>query len=238
MMQPEISFQGTGFTHVNEALHLPLNFIFIAVPKTGSTSIRAQLRQKGKPMVPGPHLNICQIRDMIYPAYLRASLGKNRSFPSTMPLTDQALSTAATHTFKTTFKFACVRNPWARAVSLYARREGIMLQDHIPFETFIEHHLFARDTCVYPTLHKSQSEWLCDPNGKLLMDYVFKLEDFDSAIRNITNMTEGRVVLELKHANQNRASQSDTYRDLYTDHTRQLIAKQFEADIDRFKFTF
>jgi len=89
MMQPEISFQGTGFTHVNEALNLPHNCIFIAVPKTGSNSIRSQLRQKGKPMVPGPHLNICQIRDLIYPALLRASLGKNRSFPSTLPLTDQ-----------------------------------------------------------------------------------------------------------------------------------------------------
>ncbi|MDO7631166.1 MAG: hypothetical protein MUQ84_09585, partial [Loktanella sp.] len=109
MMQPKISFQGTGFTHVNEALNLPHNCIFIAVPKTGSTSIRSQLRQKGKPMVPGPYLNICQIRDLIYPAFLRASLGKNRSFPSTLPLTDQVLREAADRTFTAAFKFACVR---------------------------------------------------------------------------------------------------------------------------------
>ena len=51
-------------------------------------------------------------------------------------------------------------------------------------------------------------------------------------------MTEGRVIFEPKHANQNRASQSESYRDLYTDHTRQLIAKQFEEDIARFQFTF
>jgi len=238
MMQPEISFQGTGFTHVNEALNLPHNCIFIAVPKTGSNSIRSQLRQKGKPMVPGPHLNICQIRDLIYPAFLRASLGKNRSFPSTLPLTDQVLREAADRTFTAAFKFACVRNPWARAVSLYARREGILLQEHIPFETFVEHHLFASDTCVYPTLHKTQSEWLCDPNGILLMDYVFKLEDFDRAIRDIAEMTEGRLVLESVHENRNVTSQSDVYRDLYTGHTRTLISKHFEADIDRFKFTF
>jgi len=125
-----------------------------------------------------------------------------------------------------------------RAVSLYARREGILLQEHIPFETFVEHHLFASDTCVYPTLHKTQSEWLCDPNGNLLMDYVFKLEDFDRAIRDIAEMTEGRLVLESVHENRNVTSQSDAYRDLYTGHTRTLIAKHFEADIDRFKFTF
>ena len=55
MMQPEISFQGTRFTHLNEALNLSHNCIFIAVPKTGSTSLRSQLRKKGKPMVPSPH---------------------------------------------------------------------------------------------------------------------------------------------------------------------------------------
>ena len=50
---------------VNEAVHLEKNWIFIAIPKTGTTSIRTQLKQKGVPLIPNPHLNILQVRDAI-----------------------------------------------------------------------------------------------------------------------------------------------------------------------------
>lgn len=238
MTHHDISLAGTGFTHVNEALNAPLNCIFIAVPKTGSTSIRSQLRQKGKPMFPGPHLNICQIRDVIYPALLLAGRGQNRSFPTTLPPSDDGLRETAAAIFQSAFKFACVRNPWARAVSLYARREGILLKEHISFETFLDHHSFASDTCLIPTRHKTQSQWLCAPDGTMLMDYVFKLEDAKTAFRDIAELTEGRVILENRRENQNDQSQSDRYRDLYTDRTRKLISKQFAEDIDRFEFRF
>lgn len=238
-MTPSVPpLHNTGLIHVNEALNLALGCIFIAVPKTGSTSIRSQLRQKGKPIFQGPHMSICQIRDLIYPALLLEARGKNRSFPTTVPQSDAELRQTAAEIFESTFKFSCVHNPWARAVSLFMRREGIQLAENISFEAFVTHHAFASDTCVYPTRHTSQSDWLCDADGTMLMDYVYKLENFDTAIRDIAEMTEGRVVLESRRANHNEQSKSDHYRDLYTDHTRKLIAKAFAEDIDRFEFTF
>ena len=70
------------------------------------------------------------------------------------------------------------------------------------------------------------------------MDYVYRLEDFDKSINEIAELTNGRVKLERKHANLNPISKSCSYRDLYTEETRNLIAKRFEKDIDEFKYTF
>ncbi len=70
------------------------------------------------------------------------------------------------------------------------------------------------------------------------MDYIYKLEEFSKAIDEIREHTNGRIQLKYKEVNQSSKSKSKTYRDLYTDHTRQLIAKRFEKDIDYFKYTF
>ena len=47
---------------INEAVNLEQNWIFVAIPKTGTTSIREQTRQNGTPLIPNPHLNILQIK--------------------------------------------------------------------------------------------------------------------------------------------------------------------------------
>ncbi len=70
------------------------------------------------------------------------------------------------------------------------------------------------------------------------MDYVYRLEDFEQAISEITERTNGQVRLESKNANRNPNSDSRSYRGLYTEETRKLIAKRFERDIDNFKYTF
>ena len=49
--------------------------------KNWTTSIRTQLRQIGKPLIPNPHLNILQVRDAI-DIFLKKNLATNRSFPS------------------------------------------------------------------------------------------------------------------------------------------------------------
>ena len=112
------------------------------------------------------------------------------------------------------------------------------MQEHISFEAFCENHLYASDTCRHPTLHKNQLDWLVDENDNVIMDYIYKLEDFKKAIKEISEYTNGRIQIEYREANRSSKSKAKTYRDLYTDYTRQLIAKRFEKDIDFFKYTF
>ena len=223
---------------LNEAVNFEKRAIFIAVPKTGTTSVRQQLKQNGTPLIGNPHLNIVQVRDSLYVYFLKLSLGKNKSFPSESIPTDADLRASANDVFKTFFKFSAVRNPWARAASLYYRREGLQVNDSLSFDKFCRNHHYASDTCRHPTLHKNQLDWLCDENGKCLMDYVYKLEDFDDAINEIAERTNGRLQLASKTANRNPNSLSLTYRELYTEETKKIIAKRFEKDIDYFKYTF
>jgi hypothetical protein len=67
---------------------------------------------------------------------------------------------------------------------------------------------------------------------------VYKLENFDEAIKEIEERTDGRIKLENRGANKNPKSLSQNYRELYTDKTRKIIADRFQKDIDYFKYTF
>ncbi|MCH2046605.1 MAG: sulfotransferase family protein [Saprospiraceae bacterium] len=231
-------FQSPQPLIINEAVNFDKEVIFIAVPKTGTTSIRVQLRGVGEPIVPNPHLNILQIRDLFYIYFLKKYLGNNRDFPNNNVLSDLDIRQTADQTFRQFFKFAAVRNPWARAVSLYYRREGVQMSQEQSFEEFCTQHIYASDTCFHPTLHQNQLDWLCDEQENCIVDYVYKVEDFQQAIREIKAQTNGRVCLEMKEANKNPNSRSANYRDLYNDKTRKMIAKRFEKDIDYFKYTF
>ena len=224
--------------HSNPSINMDKQAIFIAVPKTGTTSIRTQFRPKGSFLVKNVHLNICQVRDSIYVYLLMQQLSTNFSFPNTHALSDTEIRHKAHLIFTSFFKFASVRNPWARAVSLYKRREGVKMSNDISFNEFIEQHIYASDTCRQPTLHKNQYDWLCDEEGKFLMDYVYKLENFDTAIKEIAEITNNRVKLMSLQKNVNPVSSSVVYRDVYNDRTKNMIAKRFEKDIDYFKFTF
>lgn len=223
---------------LNEAVNLEKECIFIAVPKTGTTSIRTQLKQKGTPIIKNPHFSIVQVRDSLYVYFLKQALGQNNSFPTESIPSDADLHSKAKEVFDRLFKFSAVRNPWARAVSLYSRREGVKTRGKISFDEFCKNHIYASDTCLHPTLHQNQLDWLCDDNGQCIMDYVYRLEDFEQAIKEIAERTDGRVHLESKNANSNPNSDSRSYRDLYTEETRRLIAKRFEKDIEYFKYTF
>ena len=223
---------------VNEAVHLEKNWIFIAIPKTGTTSIRTQLKQTGVPLIPNPHLNILQVRDAINFFFLTKNLAVNKTFPTEKVKTYSQIKDESKFFFSNAFKFASVRNPWERAVSLFYRKEGVRNQQSLSFDSFIENHFFASDTCVHPTLHKNQFDWISDENEKILLDYIFKLENFSKAVRDINERTNGLIRLQDTIANKNRSSRSSEYRDLYSDKTKKMIAQRFEKDIDSFQFTF
>lgn len=228
---------------LNEAINFHTETIFIAIPKNGTTTVRRQLvrgqgAQKGKALIPYTHLDIMQVRDTIYTYLLIESMGSNVSFPTEGAPVDSDLRARSQQLFSSFFKFAAVRNPWARAVSLFNRREGVRVGEKISFETFCENHFYASDTCGHPTLHRNQLDWLCDESGQCVMDYVYRLEEFDTAIGEIAERTDGRVQLEMAQANVNPKSTSKRYRDAYTDYTRRLIEERFAKDIDFFKYTF
>ncbi len=223
----------------NEAVDFDRRAIFIAIPKTGTTSIRKQLHKPQPYLIPNPHLNILQIRDGLYTYFLMHALEKNLAFPTAGDVdTDADVRRRASETFTSFFKFSTVRNPWARVVSLYSRREGVQTASELTFEQFCDRLEYASDTCAHPTRHANQLDWLTDEHGSLAVDFVMKLENMGEDLREITKRTEGRVDLVVQDKNRNPGSKSRSYHDLYNDKSRDKIAALFEKDIDTFKYTF
>lgn len=223
---------------LNEAVNFEKEVIYIAIPKTGSTSIRNQLKSDGPHLIPYPHLDILQTRELIYTWLLFKSLGCNQAFPTSGVKDDSELRDEAQKVFDNFFKFTIVRNPWARTVSLFFRKGGSPCSDEFSFEDFCEKHLYASDTCLFPTKHKNQTDWFTDSNDKVLVDYVGKIESLDDSIEKIASLTNYSIMLKNIELNVNKHSKSKNYRDMYNQKTKNIIAQHFEKDIDLLKYTF
>lgn len=134
-------------------------FIFIEVPKTGTTTICFTLGEEfeAKHGV-NKHQDIKQYKEA-YPVK-----------------------------FESYFKFSFVRNPWSRVVSLYNRKEGIQKKNEMTFSEFVDWIKLATDTCTMPTPKKNMLDFFKIDN-KVEMDFIGKLEniqeDFDTACDKI-----------------------------------------------------
>ncbi len=79
---------------------------------------------------------------------------------------------------------------------------------------------------------------MVDENGKLLVDYVLRLEERDKGIREIIELTGGRLKLKNLHLNKNVAPAEKTYRDLYSSKARKHVEALFRRDIEFFGYEF
>ena len=164
-----MKFSCKEFNSINEAINIHLNCIFVAIPKTGTTSIRDQLASRGKNFIPNPHLTLNQLRDIIYPYLLRCNLGTNSSYPTTnFHPSEENIVNASKKLFDEMYKFGSVRNPWARVYSLYTREEGLKSKDKMSFARFIDRLSYSSDTCVHPLRTKCQLDWFEDREGNVI----------------------------------------------------------------------
>lgn len=67
---------------------------------------------------------------------------------------------------------------------------------------------------------------------------MLRLEDLATGLREIGELTQGRLTLEARRSNRNPDSPSDSYRTVYNARTRDLVARIFERDIDFFGYAF
>lgn len=150
-------------------------------------------------MIDNPHLSLAQIQSILYPYILKCNLGRNCNFPTPRELaTDQEVRMHAIELFSTMLKFGSVRNPWARMFSIYRRKEGVQVSSRISFSEFLNNIQYASDTCLHPLKMRSKLDWFRDEKGKIAMDYIFKLEEIEKAIKQIEEMSNGRITIQNK----------------------------------------
>ena len=161
------------------------------------------------------------------------------------------------------FKFAFVRNPWARIVSSYLNKIWRFREDtqrdiinrysalrfRMPFEKFIRFLLddpSGRDEGA--NRHwMSQHVFVTGDNGEILVDFIGKMEnlkkDFATVCRRI-----GLPEIHLPWLNSREGWKVDNqllnqkdpfyYRTYFTDETRELVRKRYRKDIEIFGYDF
>ncbi len=187
-------------------------FVFVHVPKSAGTSIRAALASFDD--------------------------GRSAASPDTTHETLAALlgrhPGLATH-----FKFAFVRNPWERLVSFFFHARQRLAPTFPQFQAMdgLEAMLrmIDRDTAWLCALHaiRPQCDYVCAEDGVRLADFVGRHErlaaDFDGACRRIG------IRAGLPRMN---VSRHDHYAAYYNDWCRDFVAVRYGRDIGEFGYAF
>jgi len=157
------------------------------------------------------------------------------------------------------FKFAFVRNPWSRMVSLYRySRFG----KELPFKPFLfdvfEGEYFEKNRWFAGP----QSEFVYSEDDCLMVDYIGRLESVESDFRTICGeiglpfsgvphmnrspdpdfLSGSRLEQEAKllpeSINQKHILSFDRYQDYYDQESADLVARFYERDIELFGYSF
>ena len=205
--------------------------IFVEVPKTGSSSIREII---GYP--PKPHLNISQIQYNLHQSWPRHGGPLNKIMSAAYQFWPKRWRERhGQRIFESYFKFGFVRNPWDRAVSLYLRKEGLELRDKMTFEEFVAWMKYSSSTCIHPVPHVNQLDWLVDPHGDLLVDFIGRFESLQKDWATIAEKIG--APRELPHTRKN-PGRDKPYTEYFTEETKRIIADRFRVDIEYFGYEF
>jgi len=142
------------------------------------------------------------------------------------------------------FTFTIVRNPWDRLYSAYKFLEkgGINIHDknafdiHLSiykdFEDFVMNGL--NEKIMREIIHLiPQYEFVCDKNGKIIVDYVGRFESLQEDIAVLSKKINSEIVMD--HHNQNTKK---SYTEIYTEEMILKVKKIYWKDINTFEYNF
>ncbi len=197
-------------------------FIFFAVPKTATHTIRQALRTHlgendweqqvlfGKQSIPIPEIAAI-VHGHISCRQLRPALDKNSW--------DEYL------------KFAFVRNPYDRFVSTCAflnRENGNYAGNEMQFmKQALQRERFRQRILAVP-----QSQLLLDNNGELAVDYVGRFEELQSSYDEVCR----RISIPTEKLESKNRSKHNNYSTYYDAELQQAVAEFYELDFKLFGY--
>lgn len=142
------------------------------------------------------------------------------------------------------FKFAFVRNPWSRLVSMY---KYFGYNEKIDFNSFVQDAFKNRIFNKENWFVGPQSDFVYSRDGELLVDYLGRFEDlqdgFDLACERI-----GVPPTKLQHINKSQSSgrvhgikeirSFSQYQEYYDKESIDCVAHLYRKDIESFKYEF
>lgn len=205
-------------------------FVFFANPKTGSSSVRQFL---------DPWTDVRPVRRFT------DVTDDNPFHPHMRPAEAREQFDRFGWDFGGYARFACVRNPWARLVSLYRHVE----RDHVssrgesllPFEEWIRR-LPVEDPDdplrwrVEGT--RSLEHFVRNESGDLLVDRVLRTEDLDRDLAPYLRSLRVPVPEGARPASRNVTGAGRDYVRWYTDLLIELVAELFRYEIVHYGYEF
>lgn len=200
------------------------HFIFTAIPKTGTHSVRQALRE---------HLaeeDLEQVGLFAHKRFPFEELARIRHGHLTL---DQVRPLIGEETFATFFKFAFVRNPFDRFVSYCAfmtRQTGEFAADpkgvmkHILFDMKPEHHVLFRPQYLF----------VSDTEGRPLTDFIGRVEDMQSSYMAICN----EIGIPSRQLDKVNSSNRGPYQHYYDARLINGVRSYYAKDLELFGYAF
>ena len=199
-------------------------FVFVAVPKTGTHSIREALR---------PHLGPDDEEQV------RLFVEKKLKHPELAAIGHGHISLRQLRAqmdpaqFDPYFKFAFVRNPFDRFVSFcafFTSKTGAFERDPA---TVMRHFLFAAPP-MNNVIFQPQHQLLVDEEGTLLTDYVGRVEDMTTDFDFVCD----RIGIPKAELERKNSSQHREYRSYYDQQLIDGVVSLFGRDLELFGYEF
>ena len=197
-------------------------YIFIHVPKTAGTSVRAALRNTTWP---------------------QSSQGTRFKVPK-HATARETKGILGEHIWHSHFTFAFTRNPWDLMASSYCwwLRKGKRYKATAQLTKVVEQCGSFREfilsdfgrTHINECEAQNLKEWYCDRNGQILVDFIGRVETLNQDIRHIGKELGVTMPQPAVH----NVSDKPSYREFYDDETRQVIADRFAWTIQHFGYEF
>lgn len=213
-------------------LHDPTRkFVFIHIWKTGGESVVSTLRQHCPSYFRNRYLNKA-IR--VAPGPSAALLGWRARLVNGQHFTAQEIrNEMPADAFDEAFKFTFVRNPWDWQVSNYAyalqtpaHGQHDIIRELGSFDAYVRYQFAERAP--------SQGSFILDDDGQQIVDFVGRFETLQQDFQTVCEKIG--VTAELPFLNASKRKQD--WRDYYTDETRSLVEELFDADIQRFGYSW
>jgi len=198
-------------------------FIFAAIPKTGTHSVRRALHEHMSPE------DLAQVGLFVQRAFPIPELARIGHGHITLA---QLRPHMAPDEFKSFFKFAFVRNPFDRFVSyssFITREVGHFDRDP---QRVMRH--FLANPPVNHILFRPQHEFVTDEAGNLLTDYVGRVETMQQSYDEIAERI-GIPTAQLDVVNSSRRSD---YRQYYDQALIDGVATLYARDLKLFGYQF
>jgi hypothetical protein len=133
------------------------------------------------------------------------------------------------------FSFGFVRNPWSRVVSICASINPKMLKSKESFEQWLLGGMLNQDGKLHMVTGKTHISLPCSA-FVLPCTYVGRYETFREDVNRICCILGRPAIKEWLHVQNSKLSIS--YKELYTDFSRNYIARVYREDVAAFGYTF